>query len=309
MGQRATESASPAKGQASSGKQAGRPWHITFDELVHNDATGEGEATMVVATSEEDTVIRADRFRWNDKTKTAQATGHLQMSDDQSEGTAEKVDIQYAREKRLMILTGKVALTLKPRNDGAARTSGKPAAGGDGGASSTATQAPPGSATPDSGASASARSDDEARLRDYPIEVTCDRVEYEYARDKRHAVLTGGFRAVQKLKDYTRTLTAEQAEWFGREERVVLKGPVKLEDTKGRKGESPEDVTVFTREGKEGIRLRKGTYTMPVEEEGAAPPAQPPDRQTPPQGPERGPAQGGNGPERERSRGSGTGPV
>jgi lipopolysaccharide export system protein LptA len=211
------------------------------------------------------------------------------MSDDQSEGSADTVDIQYARDKRLMVLTGNVKLTLKPRKAGAAGSSGKSPEEAAGSAEAKATQAPPASGTSQQGGAASERSDDEARLRDYPIEVACDRVEYEYARDKRHAILTGGFRAVQKLKDYTRTLTADRAEWFGREERVVLKGPVKLEDTKGRKGETPEDVTVFMREGKEGVKLRKGTYTMPVEEEGATPPAEPPVRQTPPPGTDAGP--------------------
>jgi len=247
-----------------------RPWHITFDVLVHNDATGEGEATNVVATSDQDTVIRADLFRWNDKTRTARATGNLHMSDEKTEGTADLVEIDYRKEKRLMVLTGHVRLVLKPRNKPAeaAPAEGKTEPG------------TPAKGSPTNGNQAgqpTGTSDDEdirASLREYPIEVTCDRVEYEYARDKRHSVLTGNFRAVQKLKDHTRTLTAERAEWFGLEERVVLKGPVKLEDTKGRKGETPEDVEIFTQEGKEGLKLRKGSYTMPVEEEGegAAPP-------------------------------------
>lgn len=241
-----------------------RPWHITFEELVHNDATGEGEAMGVVATSDQDTVVKADRFTWNDRKKTALATGHLHMSDEQTEGTAERVEIDYRRERRLMVLTGNVRLTLKPKKTGTATA---PAGGGSPAATDQSTKPQEAQNSP------TAEEDATAGLRDYPIEVTCDRVEYEYARDKRHAVLTGNFRAVQKLKDYTRTLTAERAEWFGREERVVLKGPVKLEDTKGRKGETPEDVEVFTKEGKEGIKLRKGTYTMPVEEGSEAPAA------------------------------------
>lgn len=231
---------------------------------------------MVVATSDQDTVIRADRFAWNDKTKIAHATGNLHMSDDRTEGTADRVDIEYQRDKRLMVLTGNVKLTLKPKKSGEATSADKENAG-QGGASSKST-----ATDSQTVAGSGDTSDESAHLRDYPIEVTCDRVEYEYARDKRHAVLTGNFRAVQKLKDYTRTLLAERAEWFGREERVVLKGPVKLEDTKGRKGESPEDVEVFTREGKEGIRLKKGVYSMPVEEN-EGPSASPAERPTLPE--------------------------
>lgn len=255
--------------QATQEPQEGRPWRFTFDVLVHNDATGEGEATLVVATSDQDTVVKADVFQWNEKTKQARATGNLHLSDERTEGTADLVEIDYRRDRRLMVLTGNVRLVLKPRS----RDEGKkesPKANGDGSASGndegkqTAGQTPP------------EENDEEsptAGIRNYPIEVTCDRVEYHYARDKRHAILTGNFKAVQKLKDHTRTLIAEKAEWFGLEERVLLRGPVKFEDTKGRKGETPEDVEIFTQEGKEGIKLRKGTYTMPVEEdEKGAPP-------------------------------------
>lgn len=255
--------APPNKPAAAPGapKQA-KPWHITFDELVHSDATGEGEASRVVATSDEDTVIRADTFIWNDKKRTARAAGNLHFADDQAEGTAERVDIEYMKSKRLMVLTGNVRLTLKARKP----EPPKP------GQASTATQPAGGAERPKS---------DEGALRDYPIEVTCDRAEYEYAKDKRHAILTGNLRAVQKLKDYTRTLTAPKAEWFGKDERVVLTGPAKVEDTKGRKGETPEDVTIHTREGHEGIKLRKGVYTMPADEDDQ-PASKPPERQSPP---------------------------
>lgn len=249
--------AKPKSPQASS--QSGKPWHITFDELVHNDATGEGEATRVVATSDEDTVIKADLFTWNDKKRTARATGNLHMSDDQADGTAEQADIEYARSKKLIVLTGKVVLTLKPR---------KPASKDQPSAENAAN-------------GAADKASDEPGLRDYPIEVTCDRVEYSYARAKRHAVLTGNLRAVQKLKDHTRTLTADRAEWFGAEEKAILYGPVRVEDTKGRKGETPEDVIIHTREGQESIKMRKGVYTMPMEDEDK-PQQQPPDRTQPP---------------------------
>jgi lipopolysaccharide export system protein LptA len=240
-------------------KKDASPWRMTFDELVHNDNTGEGEATRVVATSDEDTVIQADLFTWNDKKKTARATGSLRFSDDQADGTAERADIEYAKSRRLMVLTGNVRLNLKARK----------AAEGPGGAASRA-----------------AGSDGDGGLREQPIEITCDRLEYEYAKDKRRAVLTGNLRAVQKLKDHTRTLTAARAEWFGKEERVTLAGPVRVEDTKGRKGETPEDVTILTREGNESIKLRKGVYTMPADED-QKPDQKPPERDAPPPVPSR----------------------
>jgi lipopolysaccharide export system protein LptA len=261
--------------QTSSARSSSRPWRITFEELVHNDATGLGEATVVIVTTEDDTVIKADHFTWNDKAKTARATGHLHLSDERVEGTADQADIDYHRDKRVIVLTGNVKLTLKPRKGQteAPAPGSLPPTAGDGKSGAPQPEGKNGQNAAQSSAAQSGDDNNElSDVRSYPIEVTCDRVEYEYARDKRHAVLTGSFRGVQKLKDYTRTFTAEHAEWFGREERVVLKGPVHLEDTKGRKGETPEDVELFTTEGKEAIRLKKGVYTMPVEEEGAPPP-------------------------------------
>lgn len=262
-----TRQGDPAPAQRKSEQSAsGRPWHFRFDEMVFNDATKEGEATDVVATSEEgDTVIRADVFRWNERTKKAQATGKLRISDDKTDGSADRVDIDYAKSKRTMVLTGNIQITLKPSKPAAKTGSSSPAAGG---SSSDGKQEP-------------ASNDPTAEARQYPIEVTCERVEYEYARDKKHATMTGSFRAVQKLKDHTRTLTADRAEWFGREDKAILKGPVRLEDTKGRKGETDEDVVIYTKEGQEAIKLRKGVYTMPIEDEDSPGQAAPPEKGLP----------------------------
>ncbi|NLH99582.1 MAG: hypothetical protein GX446_08820, partial [Chthonomonadales bacterium] len=46
-------------------------------------------------------------------------------------------------------------------------------------------------------------------------------------------------------------------------------------------GETPEDVIIYTREGQESIKMRKGVYTMPMEDEDK-PAQQPPDRTQPP---------------------------
>ena len=240
--------------------ESGRPWHMTFDELVHNDATGEGEAIRVVATSDQDTVIKADLITWNDKRMIARATGNLTVTDEQADASADRADIMYARSKRQLVLSGNVRITLKPRK-------GETSASG----------APRDAEREQDGSS------DIAEARRYPIEVTCDRVDYEYAKDRRHAVLTGNFRAVQKMKDYTRTLTAERAEWFGLEDKVVISGPAHVEDTKGRKGQTTEEVVISTREGQEGIQIRKGVYSIPIEDDDQ-PSAKPPDKETPPPG-------------------------
>lgn len=259
LGQKPPAATPATKETRSDAGGAGRPWKITFEELTHSDATGEGDARTVVATSDEGMVLKADIFRWNDKRKTAHATGNLHIADDQVEGAADTADIEYVRDKRLIVLKGQITFTIKPR---------KPAATGTGDAAA-ATQPPNESAAspgPTTGADGKRKSDDEeAGLRDYPITVTCDQINYEYARDKRHAVITGNFKAVQKLNDSTRTLTAQSAEWFGPDEKLVLKPPVHMEDTRGRQGDTDEEVVIMTRSGSESLKLRKGVYSMPAE--------------------------------------------
>ena len=110
--------------------------------------------------------------------------------------------------------------------------------------------------------------------RKYPATITCDKLEYEYAKEKKHAVLNGNFKVVQKLSDKTRTMTAEHAEWFGLEERLVLYPPVHAEDTKGMKADSKEIVTVLTKEGAEGLTMKKGMAIINVDDDDT-PDAQP----------------------------------
>lgn len=246
-----------------------QPWTIAFDELTHSDATGEGHARGVVATSDEGAVIRSDLFQWNDRQRRARATGHLRMTDPQVDATAESAEIDYARGRRLIVLTGDVRMALKP----------KPADSAPGAAAEAPTTPP--------------ESDADESIRDarrQPIEVTCERVEYQYARGVRHAVLSGSFQAVQKLPDTTRTLTAAKAEWFGNEDRVLLRGPVHFEDTHGRKGDTAEDVVIGTREGAEALQLKRGTYTLPIEEDEEPPAGGSPAESPPPRKPAQPPA-------------------
>lgn len=233
-----------------------RTWTIEYDEAVHSDKTGEGSAKVVKVTTDEGTVLHAQVFTWNDKTKTAHASGDLRMTDPQADAVGTEAEIQYARDKKLVILKGMVHLTLKPKEkDG-----------------------PQGGAAAAKDAGASEEDHSAAALRRYPVEITCDRLEYRYARDVKHAVLTGSFKAVQKLPDKTRTLLADKAEWFGVEEKIVLHGPVHWEDTKGQTGDTKSDVTVFTKEGDERLQTSRGKITMPVDEDEEKPAAAPPEK-------------------------------
>jgi lipopolysaccharide export system protein LptA len=243
-------------------KEPAQILHIEAEEATHNDATGLGRASKVTVTVD-DTIMRADIFTWNEKTKTGEATGNLSLNDPQADATGDKILLSYARSKRLLVLSGNVQIILKPKKEAPAHT------GPNGG--QAASSAGPAPVRVENG---KARVETEpgveshtGEARKYPITVTCDKLEYQYAKDKKHAKLTGNFKAVQKLKEKTRTLTAAWAEWFGLEDRVVLHPPVHMEDTKGLKADTKEPVTLFTKEGAESIRLQKSVITMPTEEE------------------------------------------
>ena len=79
------------------------------------------------------------------------------------------------------------------------------------------------------------------------------------------------FKVVQKLSDKTRTLTANHAEWFGLEDKVVLHGPVHVEDTKGLKADTKDEVVLFVKEGQERMLMKGGTATLPQDDDDEKP--------------------------------------
>jgi hypothetical protein len=241
---------------ASAAKQT-RPWKFRFATLELNQSTGVGVVEDGTATSDEGASVTCDHFTWNDKTNLAHGEGHLSVSDTEVDATADKADIDYQKSRKVMVLTGSVVVTLKPREK--ARDA------------QVADGKSPGPPT-------KAEDDDESlgASKRYAVTVTCPRLEYHYSKKRKYAVLTGPIVATQKVSDHTRILRAPRAEWFGLEERALLAGPVEVEDTKGRKGSTPEAVTLFTTEGAERLVLRKGTWEMPVEEDDDQPATQKP---------------------------------
>jgi hypothetical protein len=100
--------------------------------------------------------------------------------------------------------------------------------------------------------------DNDESARNYPAIITCDKAEYYYAKDKKHGILTGNFKVVQKLPKKTRTLTAEHGEWFGKDEKIILYPPVHLEDTEGTDFDPVGEVTLHTKEGEEKVSMPHG---------------------------------------------------
>jgi lipopolysaccharide assembly outer membrane protein LptD (OstA) len=186
-----------------------------------------------------DEVIKADKAVVHLKTKVIDATGNLNISDPQADATGDSAKVYYARDKRLAVLLGHVRIVLKPEK--------KPEA--------------------EQKTGGSVSDDNTASLRSQPSIIICDKMEYEFAKDKKHATLTGNFKVTQQLTDRTRTLTADHAEWFGLEDKVTLYPPVHLEDTRGMKGDTEEPVTIITTGGQDIIKLGKGSATIPVQED------------------------------------------
>lgn len=239
--------ASPTRSAPATPKQA-RPWKFRFATLDLNQSTGVGVVENATATSDEGASVTCDHFTWNDKTNMARGEGHLSVSDTEVDATADKAEIDYHKSRKVMVLTGSVVVTLKPKD----RADAVPVADGNAGAA------------PDKPKAEGESLDDSKR---YAVTVTCPRLEYHYSKKRKYAVLTGPIVATQKVSDHTRTLKSPKAEWFGLEERALLAGPVEVEDTKGRKGSSPEGVTLYTTEGAERLVLHKGTWEMPVDDD------------------------------------------
>jgi len=93
------------------------------------------------------------------------------------------------------------------------------------------------------------------------ITITCDKIEYFY-KDKK-AVVSSPLKMVQK----TRTITADSATYFGREEVVHLAGNVKGNDSKDRHSFSAPKVVISLKDNDEWIEAEKATGTFYVKDE------------------------------------------
>ena len=236
-------------------KEGATVWDLTWEQANYNDATGENEFSKIVAVSDEGTTIHADKWAGNNKAKTGRATGNLKMNDERADATGEKVDVFYGKGKRLLVLTGSVEILVKPKKGEAAAP---PPTG------PAPVQLQNGKATVKTAANEDNSSEG---ARKYPATIYCDKAEYEYARALKHATLTGNFKVIQKLSTKTRTLTAKYAEWFGNEERILLHGPVHMEESDGTVFDTKEDVPVSVKEGDERVEFKKGVGKIQLKDD------------------------------------------
>jgi lipopolysaccharide assembly outer membrane protein LptD (OstA) len=113
-----------------------------------------------------------------------------------------------------------------------------------------------------------ASQDSPRRQFDSPATITCEIVDYNWG--SRIAFLTG--KLVIKQKD--RTVTADKATYFGKEDRVVLEGNVYYVDSKGQKFKATK-VTIGIKEGDEDFKAEnvegEGFVEDTIEDEPAPP--------------------------------------
>jgi lipopolysaccharide export system protein LptA len=159
----------------------------------------------------------------DNKRKYAIATGELWLEDPRLNLKANKLQVWYAENQKRALLTQNVRMLIKPRD-----TTDQPAEEED---------------------------DKLQEAKRYPVEAECGQIEYFYR--KKIAIITGGIKAVQRLKEgQERKLTADRAEYDQKNEILVLIGNVMLEDPDG-KFKAPR-LIVSVKEGEEWVRAPEG---------------------------------------------------
>lgn len=242
------------------------PEYVDFqgEQIKHNDRTGIGEAHNGVI-KDGDTIIHADIIHWNDKLQQAQATGHLTLTDPKVEITAKKVQIDYATDKQLAILTGSVQVTIKPSEAGNATSGNRTPSPSEPSAAKVDNSSSGADNTEPKSQATNGHENRVAEARKYPAIVTCDQLDYLY--HKKQATLTGHLNFEQKLPDLTRHMTADKAVYDADAEVITLYGNVKGDDSKGQTMSSPGPVKVSVKRGDEWVEMPSGSFHFLVPEQ------------------------------------------
>lgn len=186
-----------------------------------------------------DTLATAERADVFDRKRYALATGTLRLEDPRVDLEGAKLEIWYGENQKRALLQNQVRMRVKPRE----------------------TQPP---------------AEDETEVEQakrYPIDATCDEIEYFYRR--KVAYLRGNIKAIQQLPEgRMRTLTADEAEYDQKNERLILKGKVTLDEPDRIRLETTLAIVSLV-EGEETVELPKGAsgvFYYTEEDEEAPPP-------------------------------------
>jgi lipopolysaccharide export system protein LptA len=188
-----------------------------------------------------DTLATAERADVYDRKRYALATGNLRFEDPRIDIDGKQLEIWYGENQKRARLQNSVRMRVKPRE----------------------TQPPP----------AGEEESEVEQAKRYPIDATCDDLEYFYRR--KVAYLRGNIKAVQQLPEgRTRTLYADEAEYDQNKETLTLKGKVILDEPDRLRLET-ELAIVSLKEGEETVELprgAKGVFYYTEEDEEATPP-------------------------------------
>jgi len=171
---------------------------------------------------EEDMVVTGAKAHYNKNTKVLDADGNLVLDDPKHHVTGDKAHVDNSRKGKLAIITGSVIIVLKPKD--------KPV---------------------------DAPANDVADEKGKGGTITCDRVDDYYKKE--FVILSGHLTFKQKIakKDghmVERTLTADHAEYDGKNDKMHLFAPVDVKDTENQEAHFQKDVYVGTKEGEETLK-------------------------------------------------------
>lgn len=180
-----------------------------------------------VIFQDKDVTVECDEASFNEPDDTAACAGHIKMNDSESEITGELVNADFGAEIVNIMGNVKIVTTKSAKKEETAP-----------------------------GANTEGAKPEEKRV----TTITCERIQYYYTEGKRHAVVTGLIKAVQK----ERTITAQHAD-YDRERDVITLGDdvtITREDgsefhcTLARVGVSDDSIEMQNLSGK-GIRKKK----------------------------------------------------
>ena len=242
------------------------PWTVEAD----SSKTTNGVSTYTKAKGrDKETIVSCDSMSWERKTDVVTATGNVQYFGREANVTCAKAVIE--RKPGKATLTGKVAMLVKAKESAPKEEQIPPFTPKV--PPSVQAERPQADTTP----AQDAKTDQEEQvrssknLREYPIALSSERIEYWYRKGSRKAIVTGKPYGRQQLPDLAwRELYADKAEWDGEGDQLTLltlgrERGVRMLNSLG------DDMTAFkfvtsTKEGEDDYSAEKMVGTMMIDD-------------------------------------------
>lgn len=210
----------PPVGKSDAGGKKEKWATLDMNNWKHDEDTGVDTGDDFIY-KQDDMTVTGQKAKYNDKLKLLEAEGNLVLDDPKHHVTGGKARVDNTKTK-LATFTENVIIVIKPKEPKPGETQ-----------------------------------DNKAKERNQGLTITCDYVD-DYFK-KEYTILKGHVIFKQRItkKDGTtleRTLTAEHAEYWGKEDRLLLFSPVAAEDSDGQTMKFEKDVTVGTKEGAETLK-------------------------------------------------------